>query len=123
MTRLAIVVPYRERRQHLDQFVPHMRAYFARDKLDKDIDLSGADRRAGGRPAVQSRRAQERGLPAGRGAVGLLLLSRHRLSADPGRLFAGRSPDPDRLVWRGGAPDRAWAGTAAPIAPLGYHRI
>jgi hypothetical protein len=38
MKRLAIIVPYRERRQHLDQFVPHMRAYFARDKLDKDID-------------------------------------------------------------------------------------
>ena len=38
MKRLAIIVPYRDRRQHLDQFVPHMRAYFARDKLDKDID-------------------------------------------------------------------------------------
>ena len=38
MKRLAIIVPYRDRKQHLDQFVPHMRAYFARDKLGKDID-------------------------------------------------------------------------------------
>ena len=36
--RLLIVVPYREREAHLRQFVPHVRAYFARDKADRDID-------------------------------------------------------------------------------------
>lgn len=35
--RLTIVVPYRDRVEHFDQFVPHMRAYFARDKLDRAI--------------------------------------------------------------------------------------
>jgi N-terminal region of glycosyl transferase group 7/N-terminal domain of galactosyltransferase len=37
MKRLTIVVPYRGREEHLRHFVPHMRAYFARDKLDKNI--------------------------------------------------------------------------------------
>ncbi len=35
--RLSIIVPYRDRENHLRQFVPHMQAYFARDKVDKDI--------------------------------------------------------------------------------------
>jgi N-terminal region of glycosyl transferase group 7/N-terminal domain of galactosyltransferase len=35
--RLAIVVPYRERAEHLAQFIPHMRSYFERDKLDRLI--------------------------------------------------------------------------------------
>jgi hypothetical protein len=64
MKRLAIVVPYRDRQQHLDQFVPHMRAYFAREKLDKAIDY---------RVLIVE---QERGLPFNRGAlknVGFLL--------------------------------------------------
>ena len=57
MSRLAIIVPYRERKQHLDQFVPHMRAYFACDKLDKDIDY---------RVLIVE---QEVGLPFNRGAL------------------------------------------------------
>src|SRR5207244_1323997 len=35
--RLSIVVPYRERPEQLARFVPHLNAYFTRDKLDKDI--------------------------------------------------------------------------------------
>jgi N-terminal region of glycosyl transferase group 7/N-terminal domain of galactosyltransferase len=38
--RLAIVVPYRDRAQHLAQFVPHMVSYFERDKLDRQIDFT-----------------------------------------------------------------------------------
>ena len=37
MQKLAIIVPYRNRAQHLDAFVPHVRAYFARDKVDRTI--------------------------------------------------------------------------------------
>jgi len=37
MKRLNIVVPYRAREAHLRQFVPHVRSYFARDKVDRDI--------------------------------------------------------------------------------------
>jgi N-terminal domain of galactosyltransferase/N-terminal region of glycosyl transferase group 7 len=55
--RLHIVVPYRDREAHLRAFVPHLRAYFARDKLDRDISYSVT--------IVQ----QENGLPFNRGAV------------------------------------------------------
>ena len=33
--RLAIIVPYRDRADHLARFVPHLVAYFERDKLDR----------------------------------------------------------------------------------------
>ena len=36
MKRLTIVVPYRARESHLEKFVPALRAYFARDKLDRE---------------------------------------------------------------------------------------
>jgi hypothetical protein len=35
--RLAIIVPYRARQAHLGAFVPALRAYFTRDKLDREI--------------------------------------------------------------------------------------
>lgn len=38
--RLAIIVPYRDRAEHLKIFVPHMLAYFSQDKLDRHIDCS-----------------------------------------------------------------------------------
>jgi hypothetical protein len=34
MKKLCIVVPYRRREAHLQQFVPHLRLYFTRDKTD-----------------------------------------------------------------------------------------
>jgi hypothetical protein len=107
MKRLAIIVPYRERRQHLDQFVPHMRAYFARDKLDKDIDY---------RVLIVE---QETGLPFNRGALknaGFLLAEAqsdyccfHDIDYLP--IWADYSPAdrPTPIVWYG-AEER-------PIAP------
>ena len=38
--RLSIVVPYRNRQEHLAQFLPHMVAYFQRDKLDRQIPVT-----------------------------------------------------------------------------------
>jgi len=38
LPRLLIVVPYRDREAHLRQFIEHVRAYFARDKVDRLID-------------------------------------------------------------------------------------
>lgn len=38
--RLAIVVPYRNRPEHLKQFIPHIFTYFERDKLDRQISFS-----------------------------------------------------------------------------------
>lgn len=37
LPKLSILVPYRDRPEHLRQFIPHMIAYFSRDKFDKDI--------------------------------------------------------------------------------------
>jgi len=37
MKRLSIVVPYRAREAHLKAFVPALRVYFNRDKLDREI--------------------------------------------------------------------------------------
>ena len=37
MNNLCIVVPYRDRSEHLAEFVPHMTAYFERDKFDHCI--------------------------------------------------------------------------------------
>jgi hypothetical protein len=37
LPRLSIIVPYRDRPAQLARFVPHLVAYFQRDKLDKDI--------------------------------------------------------------------------------------
>ena len=55
--RLTIVVPYRDRSGHFDQFVPHLRAYFARDKVDRVIPY---------RALIIE---QEPGLPFNRGAL------------------------------------------------------
>ena len=38
--RLAIIVPYRDRADHLARFVPHIAAYFERDKLDRQIAVT-----------------------------------------------------------------------------------
>jgi hypothetical protein len=38
--RLAIIVPYRDRAEHLARFLPHMVTYFERDKLDRTIAYS-----------------------------------------------------------------------------------
>jgi hypothetical protein len=55
--RLNIVVPYRAREAHLQQFVPHLRAYFSRDKIDHRIPY---------RALIVE---QENGLPFNRGAL------------------------------------------------------
>jgi hypothetical protein len=64
MKRLCIVVPYRAREAHLRLFVPHVRAYFSRDKVDRAIPY---------RVLIVE---QESGLPFNRGAlknIGFLL--------------------------------------------------
>jgi hypothetical protein len=57
MKRLSIVVPYRDREPHLRIFVQMVRAYFARDKVDRDIPY---------RALIIE---QEPGLPFNRGAL------------------------------------------------------
>lgn len=85
--RLTIIVPYRDRAHHLDAFLPHVRAYFARDKIDRTI------------PYQVLIIEQDSGLPFNRGGIAehwfrnrrtalrLRLLPRCRLLADLGGLF------------------------------------
>ena len=40
LPRLSIVVPYRDRADHLQRFLPHVVTYFQRDKADKDIPVN-----------------------------------------------------------------------------------
>jgi glycosyl transferase family 7 (putative galactosyltransferase) len=113
MKRLAIIVPYRDRQQHLDQFVPHMRAYFARDKLDKAIDY---------RVLIVE---QERGLPFNRGALknaGFLLTEAqsdyscfHDIDYLPIWADYSFAEEPTPIVWYG-AEER-------PIAPGRTNRV
>jgi N-terminal region of glycosyl transferase group 7 len=35
--RLAIIVPYRDRDAHLSALIPHLWAYFQRDKADRNV--------------------------------------------------------------------------------------
>ena len=57
MKRLNIVVPFRARDAHLQRFVGHLRAYFARDKVAREIPYSVL--------IIE----QESGLPFNRGAL------------------------------------------------------
>jgi len=97
--RLTIVVPYRDRAAHLERFIPHLRAYFARDKIDRQIPY---------RVLVVE---QEPGLPFNRGAlknIGFQLGGEdgdytcfHDVDYLP--LWADYSPvaRPSRIVWYG----------------------
>ena len=38
--RLGIIVPYRDRAEHLQEFIPHMLSYFKRDKLDRNLSYN-----------------------------------------------------------------------------------
>ncbi len=105
--KLGIVVPYRNREQHLSQFVPHLSAYFARDKLDKEINYQ----------VVIVEQANEK--PFNRGAllnIGFLLLENeadyvcfHDIDYLP--IWADYSPVdcPTVIVWYG--------AETRPIAP------
>lgn len=39
LPRLGVVIPYRDRAEHLRRFVPHLAAYFSRDKDDRHIPV------------------------------------------------------------------------------------
>jgi hypothetical protein len=97
--RLAIVVPYRDRAPHLAQFVPHLVAYFERDKLDKQIAFT------------INIIEQTPGAPFSRGRLGNAgyLLTRgssdytciHDVDYLPMWADYSWSPNPARLIWHG----------------------
>jgi hypothetical protein len=68
--RLNVVVPYRAREAHLKIFVQMVRAYFARDKIDRDIPYQAL--------IIE----QEQGLPFNRGALKNIGFALGRESSD-----------------------------------------
>ena len=95
--RLAIVVPYRDRAEHLARFLPHMVTYFERDKLDRRSIIRSTSSSSLA-AAVQPRRAAQRRLQDRSRQCRLFLLPRRRLSADLGRLLVRVASDPARLA-------------------------
>jgi len=97
--RLAIIVPYRDRAEHLAQFVPHLVTYFQRDKLDRQIAWS--------LHVVE----QAPGLPFNRGALLNFGFMQARENADyfafhdvdylPIWADYSWSSNPARLIWHG----------------------
>ncbi len=114
--RLAIIVPYRNRAEHLARFLPHMVTYFERDKLDRAIDYSIH--------IVE----QVGNLPFNRGA---LLNAGFRIARDGADYFCFHDVDylpiwadysyverPTRLVWHGLDPQtdyRAFMGAVVAL--------
>jgi hypothetical protein len=104
--RLAIVVPYRDRAEHLQDFLPRIIAYFERDKLDRQIAISI-------HVVEQSGRA-----PFNRGMVkncGYMLVREHAdyvcfHDVDYLPIWADYawSPQPARLIWHGLALKEDW---------------
>jgi hypothetical protein len=93
--RLSIIVPYRAREEHFNQFVPHLRAYFARDKLDSKI------------PYRVLFVEQEPGLPFNRGALNNIGFALTRHESDYVCFH-----DVDYLpIWA----DYSWSDAAGPI--------
>jgi hypothetical protein len=97
--RLAIVVPYRDRAQHLSQFVPHIVTYFQRDKLDRHIAVTvNIIEQAGTAPFSRGRLAN----------CGYLLTREasdytciHDVDYLPMWADYSWSPAPARLIWHG----------------------
>ena len=122
--RLAIVVPYRDRAEHLARFLPHMVTYFERDKLDRAIDYSIH--------VVE----QLGGLPFNRGA---LLNAGFRIARDDADYFCFHDVDylpiwadysyvsrPTRLDWHGLDPQtdyRAFFGAVVAFNRPDFERI
>ncbi len=122
--RLAIIVPYRNRAEHLVRFLPHMVSYFERDKLDRAIDYS-------------IHVVEQLGtLPFNRGA---LLNAGFRIARDSADYFCFHDVDylpiwadysyvtrPTRLVWHGLDPQtdyRAFMGAVVAVNRSDFERI
>jgi hypothetical protein len=106
--RLAIVVPYRDRQEHLARFLPHMVTYFERDKLDRAIDYSIHIVEQLGDGAFNRGALKNAGFAIARDAADYFCF--HDVDYLP--IWADYSyvPRPTRLVWHGLAPNADYTG-------------
>jgi len=110
--RLAIVVPYRNRADHLARFLPHITAYFERDKLDCAIRYSVHVVEQLGTAAFNRGAVKNAGFLLTREKVDyvcfhdvdyLPLWADYSFVRQPTRLiWHGLEPEPDRAAFLGG---------------------
>jgi hypothetical protein len=97
--RLAIVVPYRDRAEHLKSFLPHVATYFERDKLDCRIALSIHVVEQAGRAPFNRGLVNNCGYRLVRGSVDYVCF--HDVDYLPIWADYAWSPQPARLIWHG----------------------
>jgi hypothetical protein len=97
--KLNIVVPYRDRAEHLRQFVPHMLTYFARDKLDRAIDVTINIVEQVSPAPFNRGKLKNAGFDLTRGNGDYVCF--HDVDYLPIWADYGWSPNPARLIWHG----------------------
>ena len=97
--KLNIVVPYRDRAEHLNRFIPHMSAYFSRDKLDKNIDVTINIVEQVSPAPFNRGKLKNAGFDLTRGSGDYVCF--HDVDYLPIWADYSWSPDPARLIWYG----------------------
>jgi hypothetical protein len=96
---LAIIVPYRNRAEHLSRFIPHILAYFERDKLDRQIPISIHIIEQSGSAPFNSGKIKNCGYILARDHADYVCF--HDIDYLPIWADYSWSPTPARLVWYG----------------------
>ena len=97
--RLAIIVPYRNRPQHLLTFVPHIMAYFQHDKLDRRIAMSLHVVEQAGNAPFNGGKLKNVGFALARDKADYVCF--HDVDYLPLWTDYSFSPRPARLIWHG----------------------
>lgn len=97
--RLAVIVPYRNRPQHLMNFVPHIAAYFRHDKLDRRIAMSLHIVEQAGHSPFNGGKLKNVGFALARQTSDYVCF--HDVDYLPLWADYSFSPRPARLIWHG----------------------
>ena len=97
--RLAVVVPYRNRPQHLMNFLPHLLAYFRHDKLDRRIAMSLHVVEQAGNAPFNGGKLKNVGFALVRDSADYVCF--HDVDYLPLWADYSFSPRPARLIWHG----------------------
>jgi len=104
--RLAIVVPYRERAEHLQKFLPHVKAYFERDKLDRRIGVTIHIVEQSGHAPFNRGMVKNAGYQLVKDSADYVCF--HDVDYLPIWADYGWSAQPARLIWHGLALQEDW---------------
>jgi len=97
--KLAVIVPYRDRAEHLARFLTHVLAYFERDKLDRRIPVSLHIVEQSGDAPFNSGKIKNCGYMLTRDRADYVCF--HDIDYLPIWADYSWSPRPARLVWHG----------------------